>query len=431
MDLAHLRPETRQLVELPAAERLARMPANRWIGYSRARAGHSRRSGSMLEREPGRIRPRNLLIVGRPTTARRQLPSASCAITRHAHPRTASTSHSGSDGPDAASAHSEPAVCAPSLPALVCPALCTARSPDREGAALYLLRQVDCRMLVLDELHNLLAAPIPRQRELLNLLRYLGNELRIPLACLGTREAYLAIRTTTSWKTASSRSCCPSGRTDRSSAACSPASRQCCRYASLPAWGCQRCAHMILQRSEGTVGEVAALLAAATAVRSCAARSGSLDCGWIRPSISRRPCAGACSNASCDERHSRDDPSPARRWPLASAADRLGRTWRTGFAGSPRRYGVSYDAFLLNALGHTGQGARDLDQAPAWVIARLSAGTGVPIERLLAMRSSQILTRAFRQAPALRETPQGQATLEGIEAVASRQRRRRAAARGF
>jgi hypothetical protein len=27
------------------------------------------------------------------------------------------------------------------------------------------------------------------------MLRYLGNELRIPLACLGTREAYLAIRT--------------------------------------------------------------------------------------------------------------------------------------------------------------------------------------------------------------------------------------------
>ncbi|MFC7694663.1 TniB family NTP-binding protein [Paeniroseomonas aquatica] len=49
-------------------------------------------------------------------------------------------------------------------------------------------------MLVLDELHNVLAAPTHRQRELLNLLRYLGNELRIPLACLGTREAYLAIR---------------------------------------------------------------------------------------------------------------------------------------------------------------------------------------------------------------------------------------------
>jgi len=67
-------------------------------------------------------------------------------------------------------------------------------APLLEGLALRLLRQVGCRMLMLDELHNLLAAPTQRQRELLNLLRYLGNELRIPLACLGTREAYLAIR---------------------------------------------------------------------------------------------------------------------------------------------------------------------------------------------------------------------------------------------
>ena len=59
---------------------------------------------------------------------------------------------------------------------------------------LCLLRQVGCRMLVLDEIHILLAAPVPRQRELLNSLRYLGNELRVPLACLGTRGAYLAIR---------------------------------------------------------------------------------------------------------------------------------------------------------------------------------------------------------------------------------------------
>ena len=63
MDLAHLRPEMRQLVELPAAERLARMPANRWIGYSRARQALAQLE-MMLEREPGRVRPRCLLIVG-------------------------------------------------------------------------------------------------------------------------------------------------------------------------------------------------------------------------------------------------------------------------------------------------------------------------------------------------------------------------------
>ena len=44
-----------------------------------------------------------------------------------------------------------------------------------------LLRQVGCRMLLLGKLHNLLAASGARQRELLNLLRYLGNELRMAM----------------------------------------------------------------------------------------------------------------------------------------------------------------------------------------------------------------------------------------------------------
>ena len=34
--MTHLRPEARDLALLPATERLARMPANRWIGYTRA-----------------------------------------------------------------------------------------------------------------------------------------------------------------------------------------------------------------------------------------------------------------------------------------------------------------------------------------------------------------------------------------------------------
>ncbi len=80
------------------------------------------------------------------------------------------------------------------LTSLGMPGAMYGRSPDRETMALRLLRKVGCRMVLLDELHNLLAAPGQRQRELLNLLRYLGNELRIPLACFGTREAYLAIR---------------------------------------------------------------------------------------------------------------------------------------------------------------------------------------------------------------------------------------------
>jgi hypothetical protein len=44
-------------------------------------------------------------------------------------------------------------------------------------------------MLVIDELHNVLAGRSDKRREFLNLIRFLGNQLRIPLVGVGTREA--------------------------------------------------------------------------------------------------------------------------------------------------------------------------------------------------------------------------------------------------
>lgn len=82
------------------------------------------------------------------------------------------------------------------------------------------------------------------------------------------------------------------------------------------------------------------------------------------------------------------DPVPGRCWPLhPQPADWEDlETWVRRIADT---YGVSYDAFLLNALGHTGGGARDLDHAPVHVLARLSAGTGTPIERLRDMTTQR------------------------------------------
>src|SRR5690625_6571392 len=68
------------------------------------------------------------------------------------------------------------------------------RLPEMEQLALALLRKGGVRMLVIDELHNVLAGNSVNRREFLNLLRFLGNELRIPLVGVGTRDAYLAIR---------------------------------------------------------------------------------------------------------------------------------------------------------------------------------------------------------------------------------------------
>jgi hypothetical protein len=60
---------------------------------------------------------------------------------------------------------------------------------DLEQVALRLMRAVDVHVLVLDEVHNILAGTFREQRIVLNTLRYLSNELKISLVCFGVKEA--------------------------------------------------------------------------------------------------------------------------------------------------------------------------------------------------------------------------------------------------
>ena len=262
MDLTHLRPDARELARLPAAERLARVPANRWIGYSRATQAVALLE-RLLAREPGRVRPRNLLVVG-PTN------NGKTAIAEHflrTHPQHISDNGEHEIIPVLlVQMPPSPIVgrlYAAMLAGLGMPGAMYGRSPDRESMAMSLLRQVGCRMLLLDELHNLLAAPDSRQRELLNLLRYLGNELRIPIACFGTREAYLAIRSDDQLENRFEPFLLPVwedgpefGRLLASFEAVLPL----CEPSGL---GAPAMRAQVLRRSEGTIGEVTALLTAA------------------------------------------------------------------------------------------------------------------------------------------------------------------------
>ena len=55
------------------------------------------------------------------------------------------------------------------------------------------MRSTNVTLLIIDDLHNLLSGSRNQQRRLLNLLRWLGNELQIPLVAAGTIEALHAI----------------------------------------------------------------------------------------------------------------------------------------------------------------------------------------------------------------------------------------------
>ena len=140
------------------------------------------------------------------------------------------------------------------------------RLPEMEQLALALLRKVGVRMLVIDELHNVLAGNSVNRREFLNLLRFLGNELRIPLVGVGTRDAYLAIRSDDQLENRFEPMMLPVWE----------ANDDCCSLlasfaASLPlrrpsSIATLDMARYLLTRSEGTIGELAHLLMAAALV---------------------------------------------------------------------------------------------------------------------------------------------------------------------
>lgn len=69
------------------------------------------------------------------------------------------------------------------------------RIEQQHSRLIKLLRELETRVLVIDEIHHVLAGTQAKQRLFLNVLKYLSNELQIPLVCAGTRDAFNAIQT--------------------------------------------------------------------------------------------------------------------------------------------------------------------------------------------------------------------------------------------
>lgn len=189
-ELSHLHPTGQRVARLTTAERLRYVRADRWIGYTRANEALA--ALETLFAGPAKQRMPNLLLVGPTNNGKSMI----IEKFRRTHP---SVSH-----PDreeipvlVVQMPSEPSVIrfyTALLAALGAPLRPRQRCAELEQLTLTLLRRVAVRVLVIDELHNVLAGRADTRREFLNLIRFLGNELRIPLVGVGTREAYLAIR---------------------------------------------------------------------------------------------------------------------------------------------------------------------------------------------------------------------------------------------
>ncbi len=260
-DLGHLVPWARKHALLPSEQRIVHARADHWIGYSRATALVAKLEA--LYTHPARQRMPNLLILGPTNNGKSMIVEK--FQRQHRVPACVDVD---------AEVRPILSIQMPSNPAVVrfyalllfhlnVPTRPYARLKELEPLALRVLREVRVRLLVIDELHNMLAGPPVAQREFLNLLRFLGNDLHIPIVCVGTKEAYYAIRTDDQLENRFEPVLLPLWQDgpEYASLLSSFASMLPLRHPSH--LNDPDVARFILDTSEGTIGEIAALLASA------------------------------------------------------------------------------------------------------------------------------------------------------------------------
>ncbi|MFH1345913.1 MAG: TniB family NTP-binding protein [Pseudomonadota bacterium] len=188
----HLDPAVQAHADLPNRERIEHIRVDRWIDYPRARQALDKLEELLLF--PKRARMPNLLIFGASGMGKTMIIEKFV----RAHPPRFDES-SGIDHRPVivvqmvASPH-EGRFYHRLLSVIGAPPPTRATLGQLETQALRLLQEIAPRMLIIDEVQNLIAGTYREQRRMLNLLRFLGNELRIPLICLGSHEARDAVR---------------------------------------------------------------------------------------------------------------------------------------------------------------------------------------------------------------------------------------------
>ena len=193
IDLSHIHPDYRHYAGFSAEERIHSMWEPRWIGYSVASAILERLK-ALLD-TPRRPRMPNLLLVGGPNNGK-------TTIVRRFH-----ESH-GQPYVNEQQYPVKPVVIADAPPtpdekSLHISILRQFSAPFRETQptsalryqAVHMLQYCKTRMLILDELHSLLAGSAAKQRVVMNAIKLLCNELNIPIVGVGTAEAVLVLHT--------------------------------------------------------------------------------------------------------------------------------------------------------------------------------------------------------------------------------------------
>ena len=191
LEHGHLVPSSASLLGRSDSDRIMAIREERWITYPRARRSLEVLD-DLLER-PRTTRMPSIAIYADSGMGKTMLMERF----RRAHPATYNREERKQISPvlalQMASHATERRFYGHILQAIGVPFVPRATVLELEVQTLRNLRRMEVKLLMLDEVHNLLAGSAKEQRILLNTLRYISNELQISLVCLGIAEAREAI----------------------------------------------------------------------------------------------------------------------------------------------------------------------------------------------------------------------------------------------
>lgn len=189
---AHLIPEVAAVLDRPTPEREERIKSDVWIGYPRAQ--QILNALEDLLSHPKTLRMPNLLLVG-------DSGNGKSTVVDHFY-RSNGPITEGGEAPTVPIVLME----MPSEPnegrfwtSMLDSMFIAHRSTDpvtrKEAQAVSVLRGCRTRMLIIDEIHNLLYGSPLKQRHFLGVLKNLSNRLQLPIVAVGTRDSVRALHT--------------------------------------------------------------------------------------------------------------------------------------------------------------------------------------------------------------------------------------------
>lgn len=189
----HVHPDFRHIMMLSDKERIDFLDEPRWIGYQSAQQIMDTLQG--LLHKPARPRMPNLLLVGDPNNGKTTIVRRFQDLCGQGYVNEDAEPVKPIILAEAPPSADEKSLYISILERFFTPYRATDPASKLRYQVIHLFRACHVRMLVIDEFHSLLTGPAIKQREVMNAIKLLCNELAIPIVGVGTREAVRVLHT--------------------------------------------------------------------------------------------------------------------------------------------------------------------------------------------------------------------------------------------